>query len=130
MKATEIVAIVKKGLTDCEYGIYGLRADRDGIEVGDSFENSHQWYQDDPADWGEECEYNEDMGLWDGGELDGTCTIGLPDYECDWDNEVADALKRVQMYGKNIYLVAGDNAGQGNDIGEVLIANAVCVAKI
>ena len=42
MKAAEIVAIVKKGLADCEYDIYGLRADRDGIEVGDSFENSHQ----------------------------------------------------------------------------------------
>ena len=68
--------------------------------------------------------------MWDAGELDGTCTIGLPDYACDFEKEIAKALERVQMYGDNIYLVGGDNAGQGNDIGETIIANAVCIARI
>lgn len=129
MTAREIAEIVRNGLFN-EHDIYGLRADRDGIEVGDTFEASHQWYQDDPSEWGEECEYNEDMQMWDGGELDGTCTIGLPDYACDFEKEIEKALERVQMYGDNIYLVGGDNAGQGNDIGETIIANAVCIAKI
>ena len=129
MTVKEIAEIVKNGLFN-EHDIYGLRADRAGIEAGETFENSHQWYQDDPSEWGEECEYNEEMQMWDGGELDGTCTIGLPDYACDFEKEIAKALERVQMYGDNIYLVGGDNAGQGNDIGETIIANAVCIARI
>ena len=129
MTVKEIAEIVKNGLFN-EHDVYGLRADRDGIEAGDTFEVSHQWYQDDPSEWGEECEYNEEMQMWDGGELDGTCTIGLPDYACDFEKEIAKALERVQMYGDNIYLVGGDNAGQGNDIGETIIANAVCIARI
>ena len=129
MTVKEIAEIVKNGLFE-EHDIYGLRADRDGLNVGDPLNNSHQWWQDDPAEWGEECEYNEERGLWDGGELDGTCTIGLPDYACDFEKEIEKALKRIQMYGKNIYLVGGDNAGRGNDIDEVLISNAVIVAKI
>lgn len=129
MTIKEIAEIVKNGLFE-EHDIYGFRADREGLEAGDTLENSHQWYQDDPSEWGEECEYNEERGLWDGGELDGTCTIGLPDYECDFEAEIKKALERIQMYGKNIYLVGGDNAGQGNDIGEVLISNAVIVAKV
>lgn len=129
MTVKEIAEIVKKGLFN-EYEVYGLRADREDVEVGDSFENSHQWWQDDPSDWGEDCEFNEEMQCWDGGELDGTCTIGLPDYECDFEAEIENALNRVKMYGNAIYLVGGDNAGHGNDIGETLIANAVCVARI
>ena len=129
MTVKEIAEIVKNGLFN-EHDVYGLRADRDGIEAGDTFEASHQWYQDDPSEWGEECEYNEEMQMWDGGELDGTCTIGLPDYACDFEKKIAEALERVQMYGDHIYLVGGDNAGQGNDIDEVIIANAVCIAEI
>lgn len=129
MTVKEIAEIVKNGLFE-EHDIYGLRADRDGLNVGDTLNNSHQWWQDDPSELGEECEYDEERGLWDGGELDGTCTIGLPDYACDFEKEIEKALKRIQMYGKNIYLVGGDNAGCGNDIDEVLISNAVIVAKI
>lgn len=129
MTIKEIAEIVRNGLFE-EHEIYGLRADREGLAIGDELENSHQWYQDDPADWGEECEYDESRGMWDAGELDGTCAIGLPDYECDFEKESEAALKRARMYGKNIYLIAGDNAGQGNDIGEILISNAVVVAII
>ena len=129
MTAREIAEIVRNGLFE-EHDIYGFRADREDLETGDVLENSHQWYQDDPSEWGEECEYNEEMQMWDGGELDGTCTIGLPDYACDFEKKIAEALERVQMYGDHIYLVGGDNAGQGNDIGETIIANAVCIARI
>lgn len=125
MTAQEILEIISEG----KHEFYGLRMDRAGIEVGQIFDNSHQWYQDDPADWGEECEYVEEMKMWDGGELNGVCTIGIRDYPTLKD--VEKALDRVSMYlGESIYLVGGDDAEGGNDIGESIIRNGECMAII
>lgn len=125
MTAQEIMAIIEAG----EFNFYGIRADRAGIEVGETFENSHQWYQDDPSDWGEECEFNEDMDMWDGGELDGVCTIGIKDFPELKDIEAV--LDRAAMYdGESIYLVGGNCAEGGNDIGESIILAGKCLAII
>lgn len=125
MTAQEIKAIVEAG----EFDFYGIRADRSGIEVGETFENSHQWYQDDPSDWGEECEFNEEMDMWDGGELDGVCTIGIKDFPELKDIETV--LDRAAMYdGESIYLVGGNCAEGGNDIGENIIRAGKCLAVI
>lgn len=126
MTVNKILEIIESG----EHEAYGIRRDRAGLEVGHEFDNSHQWWQDDPSEWGEECEYNEDLGLWDGGELDGICTLRISDRPTV--EEIEKVLKRSEMYAINgpAYLVGGDWAEGGNDIGESIIHNGVCVAVI
>lgn len=128
MTAQDILEIIENS----EYDYFGIRRDRDGLEVGHEFENSHQWWQDDPSDWDEggEYEYNEEMGCWDGGELDGVCTLRLSDWPTA--EEIERVLKASEMYSDNgpAYLVGGDWAEGGNDIGESIIHNGVCIAVI
>lgn len=133
MTANEILNILNAD-EDFAFGcnFYGIRADRPGIEVGEHFANSHQWWQDDPSDWGEECEYNEERGFWDGGELPGTCSIGLGDFPTV--ESIAEAIERARgyIYGNstNLYLIRGNGCEGGNDIGESIIYNAEMVAEI
>ena len=129
MTVSEIAEIVRKGLFE-EYNVYGLRADRDKIMPGERLKKSHQWYQDDPSAWGEDCPYDEDMHMWDGGELDGTCAAGIPDYACDLEKEIGLALERARTYTGCVYLIGGSGADRGNDIGEMIIADAVCIARV
>ena len=134
MTATEILTVIKNG----DYEFYGLRADRAGIQIGDTFDNSRQWYQDWQEWWGEfpaddynadpDHPYNKALGCWEDGELDGTCSIGIT--RCD-ENSIAAALELVSAYiGENVYLIAGDDAEGGNDIGEIIIRDARCVAIV
>ena len=89
MTIKEIAEIVKNGLFE-EHDIYGFRADREDLETGDVLENSHQWYQDDPSNWGEDLPYNEEMGFWDGGELPGVCTLRVRDWP---------TVEQIHQYG-------------------------------
>lgn len=118
MMAKEIMEIIKNG----EYDVYGLRMDYAEYKIGDVCDNSFDWWQDDPEDG---SEYDEDMGLWKGEELDGTCAIIVTS------ENIEDALKRIKMYnpGANLYLIAGYDWQEGNDIDEVIIRNAKVVAK-
>lgn len=140
MTANEIFEIMKEAYenSDNELEYFGLRFSSEEFNVGDHLENSHQWYQDDPADWGEECEYNEKLGLWDGGELNGVCTVGLPDcYQWDYDDTITNIDRAIKCalgykYGDhtNCYLIGGNNAEGGNDPMELIISNAVVISKI
>lgn len=126
MKASEILEIIENG----EFDVYGIRRDRAGLEAGHEFKNSHQWWQDDPADWGEECEYNEELGLWDGGELPGVCALRIKDYPTVEDIEKV--LKASELYDFKgpAYLVGGDWSEGGNDIGEIIIRDGICITEI
>lgn len=134
MTTNEILTNIYNG----DYEFYGLRADRAGIQIGDTFAKSHQWYQDWQEWWGElpdddynddPCHpYNKNNGCWDAGELNGTCCIEitLPTHEA-----IIAALKLVSAYiGDNVYLIAGDDAEFGNDVGEIIIRDAKCVAVV
>ena len=74
-----------------EFEWYGIRADDKKYEIGEICELSHNWWQDDPEDG---SEFNKELGLWDGGELDGTCAINCTD---DLDNlsKIVDFVKRT-----------------------------------
>ena len=129
MTIEDIKAIIKKE----EYNSYGIRADLEGLEIGHEFENSRQWWQDDPEDG---SEYNEVMQCWDGGELNGVCTVGIDPWYVivKDDSEVIEkALERAATYatsGKGLYLVGGDWSEGGNDIGEEIIHDGKCLAVI
>lgn len=133
MTAQEILDIINAD-EDFIYGCscYGIRADLAGYKAGDRFANSHQWWADDPSAWGEECEYNDDIQMWDGGELDGTCSIGLGDNPTIESIEAAIKLdsKYICSDATTLYLIRGCSSWGGNDIGESIIKNATCVGKI
>lgn len=113
----EIIEAINKS----KYEVFGLRADWDTCySIGDIHDNSHEWWQDDPEDG---SEYNEDVGLWDGGELIGTCAIEVTSETVD------EAMELLRHYtGNCFYLLGGDYAEGGNDRGEIIIENAEVLA--
>ena len=123
MKLTKenIVKVMK--LND-SYEFFGLRHDEHAYEIGDGVYNSHQWYQDDPAEWGEDLPYVEELGLWDGGELDGTCAVEVTE------GGVEQAIKEANKYdGGHLYLIASSDAWGGNDYMEIVMSDAVVIAE-
>ena len=119
---------IKKAISGTEFEFYGLRVD-DGIRynIGDTANNSRQLFQD--PDFDEDGDliypYIEDgvnRGMYDAGELDGTCTIG---FDSEDDASIAKALEQIKIYlGDYIHVLGGDYAEVGNDRGELIIRDA------
>lgn len=103
----------------------GLRADSRSFSTGDIVPNSHQWWQDDPDDG---SLYNEEMGCWDGGELNGACALDLNNHN------LLDVLKAISSYRvwipTHVYLLASADAEGGNDIGEIIMEDAIVLGEI
>lgn len=102
-----------------EYEFFGIRMDNREFRVGDSIPVSHQLYQDDPEDG---TPYNEELGMWDAGELRGTCCFGVIDDKNDI--EKALELSKAYCYYDHMYLIAGKYADGGNDKKELIIEDA------
>nr|WP_288793464.1 hypothetical protein [uncultured Eubacterium sp.] len=116
--------IVKVISENSEYEFFGLRHDSHVYEIGEEVSRSHQWFQDDPTEWGEDLPYNAELGLWDGGELDGTCAVEVTE------GGVEKAIKEANKYdGGHLYLIASREAWGGNDYGEVIMPDAIVVAE-
>ncbi len=119
---------IKKTINETDFKFYGIRVD-EGIcyNIGDTANNSRQLFQD--PDFDEDGEliypYIEDgvnKGLYDAGELDGTCTIG---FDAEDDTSIAKAMERISVYfGDYIHILGGDYAKGGNDDGELIISDA------
>lgn len=146
MTAREIYDII---MADNKHEVFGLRADHAGIEVGTVLPNSHQWWQDYQEDsWGElpdpddynsnpEHPYNEELGCWDDGELDGVSTIGVKINLRNVDDDLAGIEKALKLAGEylykdytTLYLVAGGYSWGGNDIGEVIIEDGTVIGIV
>ena len=130
------IEMIKSIMEKQEYYAYGLRVDFQHIPVGEKFPNSHNWYQDQfwdedflPDDWEEPAE-DPATGLWDGGELDGVCTVGIDDTD-----ELAEKLQFLLAHyyygqaGAEICIIGGQSAESGNDPYESVIGNGICLAK-
>ena len=127
--------MILKAISESENEFFGLRYDNNNYSINDRCENSHQWYQD--ADNLENFEelteeeldelYNSEIGCYDAGELEGTCCIKVTEDTID------DALNRIKMYKYDdaceLLLISGDYAEEGNDVGEIIIENAIVIAK-
>lgn len=127
--ATRIKNIVENG----DYYHYGLRKDNYEYNIGDTCHKSHQLWQDPEYDEDGELIYpyieeGPYAGFYDGGELDGTCSIGIDEYD-----EVEDIIKKIKLVSEyiaaHLYLIAGDWAEGGNDPEESIIRNAVVLEK-
>lgn len=118
---------IKKILEEEEYECYGLRCDENDIyNVGDTCNNSHNWWQDDPEDG---SEYNEDMRCWDGGELDGTCAIEI--HYPYTDKQIETAIKLAKTYNNpnTMYLIGSNVTYGGNDRDEIIMQAATVLLK-
>lgn len=119
---------IKKAISDTDFAFYGLRVD-EGIcyNVGDTANNSHQLFQDPEFDDDGELiyPYVEDgvnRGLYDAGELNGTCAIS---FNADDNDSIAKAIDRIKIYfGDYIHILGGDYAESGFDMGELIIKDA------
>jgi hypothetical protein len=128
--ASELVRL-RAETSDFRY--FGLRVDSRLLDEGDELGNSHQWWQE----WDDEECYNAKVGMYDGGELDGTCSIGIEDEWMDDVNEVLPALsaapehiKDYKSLGSHIYLIGGYSTEGGNDPHEWVISGAAVVGKV
>ena len=117
-------------LTDMPYEYFGIRADNYVYSIGDTTNNSHQLFQDPMWNEDDELVYPEGEGIYSGfydaGELDGTCSIG---FDPEDENSIERALQIISDYFyDSLYIIAGNYAESGNDIGEIIIRDAVVVA--
>lgn len=119
---------IKNAISGTDFEFYGLRVD-EGIRynIGDIANNSRQLFQDPDFDDDGELVYpyiedGVNKGLYDAGELDGTCTIG---FDAEDDASIAKAIEQIKMYfGGYIHVLGGDYAEGGNDRGELIISGA------
>lgn len=102
-----------------EFEWYGIRADDKKYEIGEICELSHNWWQDNPEDG---SEYNKELGLWDGGELDGTCAINCTD-DLDDLSKIVELVKNTYL-AEHIYLIGSDACHSGNDANEIVMTDA------
>lgn len=103
---------------------YGIRITDKRLEIGDECECSHELYQDPTFDEDGELVYPyiEDIGLYDAGELDGTCSISIHSRR---------AVELANRYlGEHMYIIAGNAAEEGNDPDEIIISDAKVVEII
>ena len=129
-----IAESIKEILDSSDYEYYGLRMDSNNYDVGDICDQSHEWFQDE--DISEGLPFVEELGLWDAGELDGTCVVEIRSdlsSQYNWDYNIKDiitALNTVKMYpGEDLILVGGNNSSIGFDDGEIIVRDAVVLAK-
>lgn len=121
-------------------GYVGIRCDRIFYESCADIYPSRNLYQD--------AEFDEDgnliypyisdglyKGFFDGGVLDGTCSIGLNAF--DWTHldlveleNLSSSLELLEKYIPGCFyitLLTGEDAEYGNDYGEIVIKNAICI---
>lgn len=124
--ASDILDVINMG----EYDYYGIRVDDHLYDVGDTCYNSHQLFQDPDYDYDGNliypyCESGPYEGLYDAGELDGTCAIGI------FQDNIETALKHSKCYsGSHMYLLGSEWAHDGNDQDELVMEDAKVLMKI
>ena len=118
---------IQKACKNSNYEYFGIRADKIKYQVGDSCKNSHQLFQDPFIDDEGELIYpyieeGKYAGFYDGGELNGTCSI---QFNPEDEKSIRKALDIVEAYyGNWIHVIAGNIAEYGNDDGEIIIDDA------
>lgn len=122
-----IILNILKILEKEEYEVYGLRVDDRLYNVGDNCSPSRQLWQDEV----EGLPYDDELGLWVGEDLDGTCAIEIDTVFGVDIEDIEEALEIIEHYqGNHMYLVAGDYCEGGNDYGECIIPDAKVLAVL
>ena len=98
-----IRSIIDEQEIDTRYGYIGVRIQEQSFELGVIDHLSHIW---DDGDDTEE-------------ELNGICAINVRDLEL-----------ACEYYGDHVAIIAGNSATYGEDVGEIIIEDAVVAAII
>lgn len=104
-------------------GIRGLASD-EKYEIGDVCRNSFDWdYENDMSSYGTENEI----------DLGGTCAVHVV-FDKDWDSdeEIEKAIENVLndfIYSGEIVIIAGESFEYGADENEVIVEDAIVIAK-
>lgn len=98
---------------------FGIRSEDRSLEEGYELEASHDW---------EDNEMQDEL-------LSGTCATGIGYLWLDGEQEDVDTLQKAisangGRYGDHVYIIGGDSYEDGNDDGEVIISDAIVIAKI
>lgn len=101
------------------FNYFGVRSENRDLEDGYALEPSHDWID------GEMCDEL----------LNGSCATGIGYLWFDGEQEDISAIqeaikKNGRKYGDYMYIIGGDNCEGGNDDGEIIIKDAVIIAKI
>lgn len=130
--------MILNAIENNDFEFYGLRYDFNNYNLNDTCENSHQWFDawnldnfDKLTDEELDERFNSEMMCYDNGELNGTCSIQVTEETID---KVLEHMKkfyepRYSPEGAKLILIAGDFAEEGNDRHEIIIENAVVIAK-
>ena len=89
--------IIDEQELDCKYGYIGIRVQEEPFELGEIDHLSHTWEDGDDT----------------GAELDGICAT---DINCK---------QFTEYFGDHVALICGDKATFGEDVGELIIEDAV-----
>lgn len=120
-------------LESTEYDNIGLRADLSSYRVGETLPASRSWLDLGAIDdqyISDDLVFGHD-GLVDCGELSGTCAVEIRRWGTMKDVDLALALiKNYLRDGASIYVIGSNDAQVGNDPGEIIISDAVCVALL
>ena len=88
------------------------------VKVGELLDNSFEWVDGDPTD----------------NELDGTCALTLKydGYEVNenWLNKMLDNAKDYITNDEQLVIIGGSDSYEGNDLNEIVISDAHCIAII
>lgn len=117
------VETIKNIIEDAEFDYIGIRADNRDYNIGDIMDNSHQLFQDSNCG-GKLVEEGPYAGMYDAGELNGTCALKITEDNID------EMMERVKAYGKKYYLIGGDTMEYGYDDDEIIIRNAEVIAVL
>lgn len=126
----DIEAKIQAIIDQQEYNYYGIRKDDYEYNVDDTCYNSHSLFQDPDYDYEGNliypyCDSGPYEGFYDGGELDGTCAIGI------YDGGVRQALRRMKTYvGDHLYLIGSDYIEEGNDTDEFVMEDATVLLQL
>ena len=125
---------IQKLCEESEYWYFGIRADYMKYSIGDECETSHQLYQD--PQYADDA-YSELLfprvldpqspyyGLYDAGELNGTCALGFDPEDLD---SIEEMLKRADNYpGDRVHVIGGNRIEYGEDENEIIIRDAIVI---
>lgn len=125
MNINEVIEIVKEE----KFDVYAVRCGSNGAEIGEILDNSHDWFQDadniegffEMTEEEQDAIYNADFGCYDGGELNGVSCIRINEENVE---EVIERVSKIYGISGEIVLVGGYDYEEGNDVDEIILANA------
>lgn len=112
----EIAQAIAKAFSEKGYTYFGVRTGRIA-EIGEGLEPSHDW--DHENDW-----FSDEL-------LTGTSSTGIGGLWFDGESEDEEEIKKTLTrhcecgyYGDMTYIIGGKRADYGEDVGELIIADA------